>query len=195
MSVTNVGRAGKGSSRSKRAEALTPSSLEAPPVSRPSPSQPNQVTKTEQDLRLRIGSQTLEAVDRLTGMSADEIEVVAERLMEGARETQDILHELARRVRTNGLSANEKLATFINSANKCADTARTMQTMLVDRDRQVADPPPQAESGRARRHGTESPTDLSLLEAEITAIGSDRAPPTQPDDHPEAGYRTPAHRE
>ena len=139
-------------------------------------------TEGEGEIRLRIGNTTLEAVDRITGMTADEIEVVAERLMDGARETEEILRELARRVRQHGLFANEKLATFITSANKCAETARTMQSFLAERDRQAAVLPSQGKSGGAQRHGTEDPTDLSALEAEIKAISSERAPPTQPGD-------------
>ena len=73
-------------------------------------------------------------------MTADEIERVAEQVLEGAQETAAVLHELARRVRENGMFANERLARFVRVANQCADIARSMQQSVERRDEQ---PPPE----------------------------------------------------
>jgi hypothetical protein len=107
-------------------------------------------------------------------MSADDIEVVADRVMDGARETEDVLRELARRVREHGLFANERLANFVNAANKCAETARSMHAVLAESTRfSQADP---------QGHDEGSPADLSALEAEIEAVRIERSPPIQPSD-------------
>jgi hypothetical protein len=136
-----------------------------------------------QTQQYQLGSYTLEAVDHLTGMSADEIEVVADRLVEGSRQTEDVLRELAHRVREYGVLANERLANFVNAANACAEVARTMQANLAQRDQplptgSVSDTEAGAlEPARARRDH-----DLDALEAEIKAVAPDRAPPLQPHD-------------
>src|SRR5262249_47561276 len=124
--------------------------------------------------QFQLGSTMLEAVDRLTGMSADEIEVVAERLMDGARETEEVVLELARRVREYGVFANERLANFVRAANKCAETARAMQDVLAAPDRYSA-----VESS-AGAH-----PDLDALGAEIQALSMERAPSIQPSDNEE----------
>jgi hypothetical protein len=126
-------------------------------------------------VRLQIGNTMLEAVDRLTGMTADDIEVVAQRVMEGARDTQDVLHELARRVREYGLFANERLANFVKTANKCSETARSMHSAF---EHQLAGETHQT----AKRRGTDVQMDMNALEAEIETIDSERAPPLQPTD-------------
>src|SRR5262249_4432081 len=128
MSIMNLNRTKeRGSNRSKRAE-----SAPSPPTAAPSPAQPTVETPSELETQFQLGNTMLEAVDRLTGMSADEIEVVAERLMEGARETEEVILELARRVREYGVFANERLANFVKAANKCAETARAMHGVLAE---------------------------------------------------------------
>src|SRR5579871_6592676 len=89
-----------------------------------------------QEQQYHLGTTTLDAVDQLTGMTASEIEVVADRLAEAARETEEILRELAHRVREYGVIANERLANFVKAANGCADLARTMQVRLDHRDKE-----------------------------------------------------------
>jgi hypothetical protein len=96
------------------------------------PSRP--VSKKSESDQLQLGNVTLEAVDRLTGLTADEIEVLADRLMDGARDTEGVLRELARRMRDYGLFANERLANFVRVANTCAEIARTMQATVEKRD-------------------------------------------------------------
>jgi hypothetical protein len=172
MSVVNLSRTKeKGSNRSKRAESTLPPPTPAPP---PLPAGPTVDESPDGSIQFQLGNTTLEAVDRLTGMSADEIEVVADRLMDGARETEEVLRELALRVRQYGLLANEKLAKFVKAANICAETARGLHGVLAD--------PESAASSQIDSHaGTEnSPPDLNALESEIEAIGREVAPPTQP---------------
>src|SRR4029077_7511914 len=104
MSILGLGRGNRGGSgdRSKPAEPTRA-------IERPDPqAQQNQ-----------LGNRTLGAVDQLTGMTADEIEVVADRLIDGARETEELLRELAHRVREYGVVANERLANFVKAANGC----------------------------------------------------------------------------
>jgi hypothetical protein len=116
------------------------------PTPTPYPPRPatlrNHGPKAEQ---LQLGNVTLEAVDRLTGMTADEIERVAEQLLDGAEETAVVLRELARRVRENGVFANERLARFVRVANQCADIARSMQLSVEQRDEQVSPGPKKTE--------------------------------------------------
>lgn len=82
----------------------------------------------------QLGSVTLQAVDQLTGMTADEIERLAEKVQQGADETITMLHELARRVRENGLYASERLANYVRTANACAENARQMAAQMDLRD-------------------------------------------------------------
>src|SRR5215472_13806404 len=163
MSIIGLGRANRkeGDKRRKRVEP-------APPTEAPQPTV-NDDLQAEQH---QLGNYTLDAVDHLTGMTADEIEVVADRLMDGARQTEDVLRELAHRVREYGLIANERLANFVNAANGCIDAARTMQTSLEQRDEH---PPAESRSethARAPEPATaevDRPPDLDALEAEIEA--------------------------
>jgi len=107
----------------------------------PYPPRPLIVKKPNAEVdQVQLGNVTLEAIDRLTGMTADEIELVAEQVLEGAQETAAVLRELARRVRENGMFANERLARFVRVANQCADIARSMQQSVERRD---DDPPPE----------------------------------------------------
>src|ERR1051325_2685394 len=106
MSILGLGRGNRSGSgdRSKPAEpAPSARTLQPGAMERPDPqAQQNQ-----------LGHRTLGAVAQLTGMTADEIEVVADRLIEGARETEEVLRELAHRVREYGVIANERLANFV----------------------------------------------------------------------------------
>jgi hypothetical protein len=139
MSIMSLGRgnangSGKGS---KRVEPAPPSYPQRSVV----------VKKTDPEVdQAQLGTVTLEAIDRLTGMTADEIEQVADQVLEGAEETADILRELARRVRENGMFANERLARFVRVANQCAGIARSMQQSVELRDEQ---PPPEPKKAQA----------------------------------------------
>jgi uncharacterized protein (DUF2384 family) len=146
MSIMSLGRANGSGNRGKR--------IEAPSAYAPRPF----VKKPDHEVeQVKLGNVTLEAVDRLTGMTADEIERVAEQVIAGADETAAVLRELARRVRENGLFANERLSRFVKVANQCADIARSMQEAVDRRDEQ---PPPEQK--------TDEPEDKH--EAEITPI-------------------------
>jgi hypothetical protein len=129
MSIMSLGRAnGNGNGKSsKRVEPAPPSNPQRPLVVKKAD------VGTEQ---VQLGNVTLEAIDRLTGMTADEIEQVAEQVLDGAEETASTLRELARRVRENGMFANERLARFVRVANQCADIARSMQQSVELRDEQ-----------------------------------------------------------
>ena len=147
MSIMSIGRGNGNANRGRR---------EQPPVAYP----PRPVVTNEsnpQTEQLQLANCTLQAVDRLTGMTADEIERVAEQVIMGAEETAAVLRELARRVRENGMFANERLARFVNVANQCADIARSMQATVERRDEQQPpepkkvepEPQPQPETGEA----------------------------------------------
>jgi hypothetical protein len=142
-------------------------------------------TADPQQHQYQLGHYTLGAVDQLTGMTADEIELVADRVMEGARETEDVLRELAHRVREYGVVANERLANFVKAANGCTDLARTMQGRLEQRDLLPAEESfaeTQASAPEAATATAERPHDPDSIEAEIEGVAHDRAPPTQPGD-------------
>src|SRR5690348_16028495 len=182
MSIMGLGRASgsRSGERGKRVEPTPPSPAPRPAVIEADP----------QARRFQLGAFTLDAVDRLTGMTAEEIEVVADRLMDGARETEEVLRELAHRVREYGVIANEKVANFVDAANRCAEAARTMQVALEEREDQRPDdqsaaespseveaPPPEKPKVKVSRRN-----DLTALQAEIEAITPERAPPIQPGD-------------
>jgi hypothetical protein len=124
-------------------------------------------------------------------MSADEIEVVADRLMDGARETEQLRRALSRRIRENGVFASERLANFVRAANSCADVARSMQALLEMRD----EAPDERAAGAAQainqkpaaEHvtGASAPVDMNALGAKLEIL-EEESPPTQlaggPDD-------------
>src|SRR5215813_448370 len=142
MSIMSLGR-GNGNANGKSSKRIEPTPASYPPraviVKKPD-------TEAEQ---VQLGNVTLEAIDRLTGMTADEIEQVAEQVLDGAEETAAVLRELARRVRENGMFANERLARFVRVANQCADIARSMQQSVERRD---DDPPPEPMKAEATSH-------------------------------------------
>ncbi len=128
----------------------------------PPPYPPRPVIVRNQDPEpdhFHLGTVTLDAVDRLTGLTAEEIERVAEQVLDGAEETAAILRELARRLRENGMFANERLARFVRVANQCADIARSMQQSVERRDEE---PPPPAQKFAAEG-------EQERKEAEVTA--------------------------
>ena len=140
MSIMGMNR-GNGNGSGKSIKRVEP----APP---PYPPRPGNVKKPDPEAEhLQLGNVTLEAVDRLTGMTADEIEQVAEQLLDGAEETAGVLRDLARRVRENGMFANERLARFVRVANQCADIARSMQESVQRRDEESPPEPKKAEAG------------------------------------------------
>jgi hypothetical protein len=163
MSILGLGRG----SRSKPAEPAQPA---RPPRENVDP----------QAQQVQLGHRTLGAVDQLTGMTADEIETVADRLIDGARETEELLRELAHRVREYGVVANERLANFVKAANGCADLARAMQARLELRDRQpAAEPPAETEAPEPATATVDRPHDPDGAAAEAEGVAHDRAPPTQ----------------
>jgi hypothetical protein len=178
MSILGLGRGNRSGSgsRSKPAEP-TPSADPPRPAAAESPD--------PQAQQYQLGKHTLGAVDQLTGMTADEIEVVADRLIDGARETEDLLRELAHRVREYGVIANERLANFVKAANGCADLARTMQVQLEQRDAHAAAESPSETDARVAEPAAapmDGPHDQHALEGEIEDVVHERAPPTQPGD-------------
>jgi len=108
----------------------------------------------------QLGSATLQSIDMLTGMSADEIEHVAEQVIDGAKEVADCLREVARRVRQSGMIANERLGNFVRVAATCADAAK----MLQDAVQHCDDPQPEPVAN-----------DLAQLAAEIRHTGDEAA--------------------
>jgi hypothetical protein len=122
----------------------------------------------------QLGNVTLEAVDRLAGMTADEIDRVAERLLEGAQETEAVLRQLAWCVRENGLFASERLDRFVRVSNQCADIARAMQECVDRRDEQEALKPTKPEPS-AEREFVELPE--SAVERQLFEVAAaDGAP-------------------
>ncbi len=163
MSLMSLGR-GNGNGNGKSSKRVDPMPPQHPP-------RPVVVKEPDSEAeQLQLGNVTLEAVDRLTGITADEIERVAEQVLEGAEETAAVLRELARRVRENGMFANERLARFVRVANQCADIARSMQQSVERRDEQSAPEPKKVEAGAERELGVakvgDAP-DLVAIEQEI----------------------------
>jgi len=163
MSIMSLGR-GNGSGNGKSSKRVEPTPAPFPP-------RPVTVKKSDPEAeQLQLANVTLAAVDRLTGMTADEIERVAEDLLDGAEETASILRELARRVRENGMFANERLARFVRVANQCADIARSMQQTVERRDEQVPSEPKKADTGAESELAAaevDSSPDLGAMEQEI----------------------------
>jgi hypothetical protein len=158
MSIMGMSR-GNGNGNGKSIKRVEP----APP---PYPPRPGIVKKPNPEAEhLQLGNVTLEAVDRLTGMTADEIEQVAERLLDGAEETAAVLRDLARRVRENGMFANERLARFVRVANQCADIARSMQQSVQRRDEELPPEPRKAEAGSEDELGVPEVADSPRLGA------------------------------
>jgi len=133
MSIMNLGRGNGNANGNANGHAKSSRPVES--TLAPYPTRPGTIRNPDTKMdQLHLGHVTLEAVDRLTGMTADEIERVAERLLDGAEETATMLRELAQRVRENGLFANERLARFVRVANECADMARSMQHNVEQRE-------------------------------------------------------------
>jgi hypothetical protein len=114
----------------------------------------------------QLGSTTLAAVDELTGMTAEEIERVADSVVAAAQETADVLREAARRVRHTGMVANERLANFVRAASTCNDAARMLQDAVALRDVQPEPAAPVETEAPAK------PVDLDAIAAEIGVIGA-----------------------
>lgn len=177
MSFLGLGRGDRSGSESR--SKGEPTSSARPP--RPAAGE----SADPQAHQMQLGHRTLGAVDQLTGMTADEIEVVADRLIDGARETEEVLRELAHRVREYGVVANERLANFVKAANGCADLARTMQARLEHPDLMPAAEVPTETAPTAPEAATVTlarPQDAEAFEAEIAGAAQERAPSTQPGD-------------
>ncbi len=178
MSILGLGRGHRsGSGTRGKPDEVTSSSR--PP--RPAATE----NSDPQARQYQLGNYTLDAVDQLTGMTADEIVVVPDRLIDGARETEEVLRELAHRVREYGVIANERLANFVKAANGCADLARTMQVRLEHReDEAAAESPaePHSQAPEPAAATADRAHDPDSLEAGIEAVAQERAPPTQPGD-------------
>lgn len=155
MSIIGLGRVNgneNGKANGKQSKRIEPTPPTYPP-------RPVVVKKHDANAeQMQLGNVTLEAIDRLTGMTGEEIERVAEQVLEGAEETAAVLRELARRVRENGMFANERLARFVQVANQCADIARSMQQAV---DRRDDEPPPQPKKAEASDQH-----DLEVLEVD-----------------------------
>jgi hypothetical protein len=177
MAILGLGKGSRTESDSRSRPA------EPKPPSRPRPAVAENVDP--QARQHQLGNYTLNAVDQLTGMTADEIEIVADRLIDGARETEEVLRELAHRVREYGVIANERLANFVKAANGCADLARNMQVRLDLREEQPAGGSPAETEARTPEPAAaraDRPHDREGVEAAIEDVVHDRAPPTQPGD-------------
>jgi hypothetical protein len=165
MSIMSLGRGnGNGNGNGKSVRRVEPAPA-------PYPQRPVVAKKPDPEMeQLKLGNVTLEAVDRLTGLTADEIERVAEQVLDGAEETAAVLRELARRVRENGMFANERLARFVRVANQCADIARSLQQTVERRDEQSPPEPKSPEAG-AEDEGAVAPVDdaprLGAVEQQI----------------------------
>jgi hypothetical protein len=178
MSIMSLGRGnGNGNGNGKSSKRVEPTPAPYPPrpvvVKKPDP-------EAEQ---LQLGTVTLDAVDRLTGMTADEIERVAEQVLDGAEETAAILRELARRVRENGMFANERLARFVRVANQCSDIARSLQQSVERRDEQSPPEPKTPEANAEREYRVADIDDAPRLgaveqetEEEARVLGNSAAP-------------------
>jgi hypothetical protein len=167
MSIMSLGRGnGNGNGNGKSSKRVEPTPTQYPP--RP-------VIVKEQNVeaeQLQLGNVTLEAVDRLTGITADEIEQVAEQVLDGAEETAAVLRELARRVRENGMFANERLARFVRVANQCADIARSLQQTVERRDEHSA-PEPKKVDARVEPELAAKVSDAPALGAIEQQIGEE----------------------
>ena len=168
MSIMSLGRGngsanGNGNANGKSSKRVEPAPAQYPP-------RPAIVKKDAETEQVQLGTVTLDAVDRLTGMTADEIERVAEQVLDGAEETAAILRELARRVRENGMFANERLARFVKVANQCADIARSLQQTVERRDEQ-SPPEPKTPETKAEQEPevakVEDAPHLGAVEQEI----------------------------
>ena len=137
--ISNMARGATGNGTER------PSSLPSAPQLPARPSEPH-----------RLGTKTIQAVDQLTSMSADEIEKVARQVVEAAR-----------RVRENGRIANERLGNFVRVASTCADAARLMQQSVAHRD----DPQPDPAEAIDKRQAP--PTDLDALAARIRQLADE----------------------
>lgn len=160
MSIMSLGRGnGNANGNGRTTKRVEP----APP---PYPPRPASVRKPDPEAEhIQLGNVTLDAVDRLTGMTADEIERVADQLLDGAEETAAVLRELARRVRENGVFANERLARFVRVANQCADIARSMQQSVERRDEESPPEPKKAEATAEHEPGMVEVADAPRLGA------------------------------
>ncbi len=176
MSIMSLGR-GNGNGSGKPGKRVEPTAAPYPP-------RPVIVKKADPVAeQLKLGNVTLEAVDRLTGMTADEIEQVAEQVLDGAEETAAVLRELARRVRENGMFANERLARFVRVANQCADMARSLQHSVEQRDQPSPPEPNSAEAGAEDELGVAEVDDApglgageDQIEEDIKAMRTGAAP-------------------
>ena len=138
------------------------------PTSTPNSQRPFIVRKPESDPdQHQLGNLTLAGIDQLTGMTADEIERVAEQVIDGAEETAAVLRELARRVRENGMFANERLARFVRVTNACTDIAHSMRLAIEHRDRQS---PPSPQHAEATLANVADAPDLGAVEQQIEDI-------------------------
>ena len=144
MSIMNLGR-GNGN-RTANGTGNGKNGRHVEPMAPPYPPRQTIVRKPDAEAeQLHLGTVTLAGVDRLTGMTADEIERVAEQVLDGAEETAAVLRDLASRIRENGVFANERLARFVRVANQCADIARSMRQSVERREEQLPPEPKRAE--------------------------------------------------
>jgi len=162
MSLIPTSRSKGRQSNGEAAGAPPPPSPYAPKTVPPPSTEPHQ-----------LGSATLQSVDLMTSLTADEIEKVAEQVERGAQEVADTLREAARRVRHSGYVANERLANFVRVASTCADAARMMQQSVEMRDDPNANPPPMTKLAVEPPALKEHTTDLDALAEQIGKTAED----------------------
>ena len=115
---------------------------------------------------LQLGAKTMEAVDEIADMSAEEIERVADEVEAAAHETAEGLREAARRIRSIGAGTNKRLANFVRAAATCVDAAEMMRHTVQHRDDPQIEPPRQ----RADLDVPAADTSTSA-DGEIAALG------------------------
>src|SRR5262249_25053765 len=115
-----------------------------------------------------------------------------EQIIDGAEETAAILRELARRVRENGLYANERLARFVRVANQCADIARSMQGDVARLEERPTPEPKAVEPEKVERKQAElekaapKAAEPEKAEPKKAELGTDREIEAAVIDHPTA---------
>jgi len=156
-----------GRNRDARAQQrIEPQPAPYPPRPEPLPPGPQQ-----------LGSTSLAAVDAITEHSAADIDMVADGIEHAAHEEAEGLRELARRMRTSGALAQERLAKFVSAAIQCSDAARLMRERVERR----AEFPPETEPTAEAQHEAAAPApqpNLDAMEqhlAELSASHTEKA--------------------
>jgi hypothetical protein len=167
MSMLSLGRNGNG----KAAQAR----VEPPPYPPAPPPEVQHYAPKPHAGPHELGTHTLQNVDDITSMSAEQIERTADQVEEAGREVADVLREAARRVRHSGVVANERLANYVRVVTTCAEAARVMQRSVEHRDQPQPPPPPQEVETAAHVHaetGEPTPAATPDLDAIAEQLGT-----------------------